>query len=105
MSNKTDNPLIRMYIKHSLIGFGIAAVFVVLLVAFNVANLGSLLVTSDIAWLAVGLLWFFHGIVFAAVQFSFAIMGMAEREDDDTPSGGLRQLTPIPVERDSRPRR
>ena len=37
--------------------------------------------------MALFLLWFFHGIVFAGVQFAIAIMNMAE---DDEPRGGLR---------------
>ncbi|QDY68808.1 hypothetical protein [Qingshengfaniella alkalisoli] len=65
--------LVRLYIRQSLIGFGISAVFVTLLLALNVANLGHLVLTSDMGWVAGFMLWFFNGIVFAGVQFALAL--------------------------------
>ncbi|MDQ7070859.1 MAG: hypothetical protein Q9M48_08995 [Rhodobacterales bacterium] len=104
--------LIRLYITHVIIGFGIAAAFVAMLLYFNVANLWHLVSTSDIGLLAVIILWWSHGIVFAGVQFGIAVMGM--KEDDQTGGGGKRQLElhlpslqqdpvliPVPVDEDS----
>lgn len=107
--------LIRLYITHVIIGFGIAAAFVAMLLYFNVANLWHLISTSDVGLLALILLWWSHGIVFAGVQFGIAVMRL---KDDDTPSGGKRQLElrlpslqqepvliPVPVEEDTKPKR
>ena len=94
--------LVRFYIRHTLIGFAIAAAFVGLLFWFNVANLWPLVSTSDVGVLAAVLLVVFHGIVFSGVQFGVAIMRMAEDGDD----GGrrdavtVRDAVPVPVARD-----
>ena len=81
--------LVRMYIKNVLIGFALAGLFVGLMLYFNIANLWHLVSTSDKGLLAVVILWFANGIVFAGVQFAIAVMGMAE-DDDDEPKGGRR---------------
>ena len=98
--------LIRMYIVNVAIGFGLAAVFVGMLLWFNIANLWHLVSHSDKGWLAVLLLWVSNGIVFAGVQFGIAVMRMKDDDDDDGPGGGLRQhvmrpdYAPIPVRTD-----
>jgi len=81
--------LIRLYITHVAIGFGIAGVFVGMLLYFNIANLMHLASMSDIGWLAVLILWLANGVVFAGVQFAIAVMRM--QDDDDEPRGGHRQ--------------
>lgn len=81
--------LVRHYIKHVLIGFLASAVFVVMLLAFNIGNLWHLISTSPVGLLAALMLWIFNGIVFAGVQFGISIMCMGD-DDDDTPGGGLR---------------
>lgn len=73
--------LVRLYIRQVAIGFGIAAVFVALLLWFNVANLRHLVFASSDGLLALFLLFFFNGIVFAGVQFGIAVMRMAEPEN------------------------
>ena len=60
-----------------------------MLLWFNVANLWNLVARDQDGILAVFLLWFLHGIVFAGVQFAFAVMMMARKDDDDGRSGGL----------------
>ena len=80
--------LVRLYIIQVLIGFALSAVFVALLLWQNVANLGHLVLTSDIGWLAVLMLFVFNGLVFAGVQFSISVMRMGE---DDTPKDGGRR--------------
>ena len=88
--------LVQLYITHVAIGFGIGAVFVALLVGFDIAGLGHLVLSSDAGWLAALMLWVSNGIIFAAVQFGIAVMRLAE--SDDRPRGGLRQgLVPVPV--------
>ncbi len=81
--------LIRVYIIQVLIGFGLAAVFVGLLLWLDVGNLRHLVMASDIGWLAVLMLFIFNGLVFAGVQFSITIMRMAE--DEKPKGGGLRK--------------
>jgi hypothetical protein len=90
--------LVKMYIRNVVIGFGIAAGFVAVLLWFNVMNLWSLVTSSDAGLLAVFLLWFMHGIVFAGVQFAWAVMAMAEK--DNGPRGGTpvaHQFEPVRV--------
>lgn len=82
--------LISLYIRHVLIGFGLAAVFVAALLWMNVGNLWHLVSTSDVGIMAVIMLFFGNGIVFSGVQFAITIMRMGE---DDEPRGGRR----IPV--------
>jgi len=79
--------LVRLYIVQSAIGFALAAAFVALLLALNVANLWHLVTHTAAGPFAVGLLWLFNGIVFSGVQFGIAVMRMAEPEH---PSGGSR---------------
>lgn len=74
--------LIRLYITQVTWGFVISAVFVGVLLALNVANLRHLITSSEIGLIALGMIWFMNGIVFAGVQFAYAIMSMAEKPQD-----------------------
>ena len=80
--------LVRLYIKNVIIGFLIAAAFVAVLIGFDVAGLRHLMLGSPAGWMAIGMMWFANGIVFAGVQFAMAVMAM--REKDDTPRGGTK---------------
>lgn len=91
--------LINLYIKNIFFGFGLSAVFVGLLMYFNIANLWHLISGSSMGWVAGVMLFMFNGIVFAGVQFGIAIMRM---QDDDEPKGGKRDelalgLQPIAI--------
>ncbi|WP_170422049.1 hypothetical protein [Ruegeria arenilitoris] len=81
--------LIRLYITQVAWGFVISAVFVGVLLGLNVANLRGLILGSEIGLIALVMIWFMNGIVFAGVQFAYAIMSMAEKPKG--PRGG----TPI----------
>ncbi|WP_290558846.1 hypothetical protein [Aestuariivita sp.] len=83
--------LIKLYIRHSLIGFAIAGVFVAALLYLNVMNLWTLVSNDQSAILVVFILWFFNGVVFASVQFAYAVMNLAEKPDR---SGG-KGVTPF----------
>ncbi|MCW8843005.1 MAG: hypothetical protein OQK00_06275 [Rhodobacteraceae bacterium] len=95
--------LIRLYITQVLAGFGLSAIFVGLLLYFNVANLWHLVTHTSGGLIAVVMLFMLNGIVFAGVQFGISIMGMA---GDDRPGGGKRddlpvmpaRLVPVPAE-------
>ncbi len=80
--------LIKLYIRNVIIGFAIAAAFVAMLLWFNVMNLWHLISTSDVGLIALFVLWFSHGVVFAAVQFGLAVMSLAEPPKG---GGGKRQ--------------
>lgn len=97
--------LVRLYIRQVAIGYAISAAFVALLVFFNVANLGVLILGSPIGWLACIMLWVFNGIVFAGVQFALALPKGHGADDDDK---GRRDALPVflaepvPVRHDER---
>lgn len=80
--------LVRLYINSVALGFAVAALFVALLMAGDVAGLRGLIFASDAGLLALALLMFFNGIVFAGVQFGIAVMRLAEPEDP-CPPGAL----------------
>ncbi len=88
----------QFYLKQSLIGFGIAALFVAGILYFNVVNLWHLISTSNIGLMALVVFWVLNGIVFAGVQMAVAVMLLA---DDDKNEGGPRgrsaQLIPVPT--------
>ena len=92
--------LVRLYLVNIAIGFGLAAVFVAMILWFNIGNLWHLVTHSDKGWLAVLILWVANGIVFAGVQFAIAVMRMKD-DDDDEPRGGhrgrVRRHLPQPV--------
>ena len=87
--------LIRLYITQAAIGFGLAGVFVAMLLWFNIANLWHLVTHSDMGFLAVLVLWVSNGVVFGGVQFAISVMRMKD-DDDDEPRGGHRR--PIRVD-------
>lgn len=82
--------LVRLYIINVAIGFGLSAAFLGLMVYFDVAGLGRLILSSDMGALAALMIFVFQGVVFAGVQFAIAVMRLAE-EEDTGPRGGLRQ--------------
>ena len=92
--------LIKLYIRQTAIGFALSAVFVALLLYFNVVNLWHLVTHTDVGVLAVFLLWLFNGIVFAGVQFGITIMLMKYDDDvdDDDHRGMPIPLTPVHAE-------
>lgn len=93
-SNEPD--LMRLYLRHCAVGFALSAVFVTMILWFNVANLGYLIQNTDVGYLAVFLLWFFNGTVFGSVQFAVSLMLKAE-SDDDEPRGGAALPVRVPA--------
>jgi len=92
---KPEPDLMRLYIRHCAVGFALSAIFVGLILWYDVVGLRGLVLGSDVGWMAVFLLWFFNGTVFGSVQFAIVIMSQADDEDDDGPKGG--KMIPIPV--------
>ncbi|TNF61267.1 MAG: hypothetical protein EP307_07170 [Rhodobacteraceae bacterium] len=90
--------LIKLYIRHTLIGFAIAAGFVAALLWFDVLGLWGMIRHDPSGWLVVFILWFFHGALFGAVQFGWAVMEMGRRDDDDRgPRGGMMIPVRVPA--------
>lgn len=90
--------LVRLYIRHVLIGFGIAALFSAMLVWLDAGGLRHLIFGTDLGWVAALMLFVANGTLFAGVQFGIAVMLMAD--DDDGPRGGRRARVarqPVPV--------
>lgn len=91
--------LIRLYIINVAIGFALSAVFLVMLIGFNLGNLRHLILETDMGYVAAAMIFMANGIIFAGVQFGIAVMRLAQ-DEDDTPRGGLRQhavLAPVKV--------
>jgi hypothetical protein len=91
MPKQQTPDLIKLYIKSCAIGLAASAVFVALLLGFDVVGLRGLVAGSSMGIVAVLMMWVFNGIVFAGVQFGISIMSMADDDDDD--EGGR----PVPV--------
>ena len=90
--------LVTLYIRHTLIGFGLAAVFVALLFWFNVANLWHLVTNDPAGYLAAFLLVMFNGIVFSGVQFGIALMRIGGDDDENDRDRGPMLPQPIRAE-------
>lgn len=86
--------LIRLYIFNCLVGFGLAGVFTGLILWFNVANIGHLVIHVSGGWLAVVVFFVLNGIVFAGVQTGIVIMTMAY-PGAPTGKGGRRAARPL----------
>ncbi len=82
--------LVRFLLRHALIGFALAMVFVGALLAFDVARLGSLVWASPSGGLAVAALTFALGLTFGSVQMGVAVMLLGEDDDRPTRGGGRR---------------
>ncbi len=111
-SRKHSEPLVRFLVKNALIGFTMAVGFVALMLFFNVGNLMTLVVGTDIGILALALLTFMIGLTFASLQMGFAVMfssndiGKAGTKADDplmtrTELARLG-LRPIPIRNQNR---
>ena len=75
--------LVRLYIRHVVIGFALALAFTGVLLGLNIANLWHLVRATSEGPLAVIMLVVFNTIVFSGVQFGFAVIGLA-RDDHDS---------------------
>ena len=81
--------LIRLYIVNVAIGFALALGFVSAIGFFDVGGLRHLVTGTEMGWLAFLMMVVFNGIVFAGVQFAYAVMSLAA--PDDGPKGGKKQ--------------
>ena len=89
--------LVRFLISHGALGFGLAAVFVGALLAFDPQDTGTLLLTAAGHWWPVMVLWFFTGLTFGAVQIGAATMLLAQREPPRPTRGSGAPATLAPA--------
>lgn len=82
--------LVRLYLVSVLTGFGLAAVFVGAIIAFDLGGIATLALRHG-AWPFLILLWFFTGLTFASAQAGMAIMSLA---DEGQGGGGRRVRIP-----------
>jgi len=104
--------LVKMLVRHAMIGFGIAAIFVAGLLLSDMGGVGTLMANSDSGLLAGFMLFFFLGLTFGSAQMGFAIMS---RDWDDDGKGHRRRarrplllpamLAPVRVKARARPAR
>lgn len=87
MRPQNEPDLMRLYLRHCAVGFALSAVFVAMIIWFNIANLSHLIFSTDAGYLAAFLLWFFNGTVFGSVQFAVSLMLNAETDDEDNGTG------------------
>jgi hypothetical protein len=78
--------LVRLFIVHTLIGYGLATLFVGALIGFDLGGIATLIANQD-AEPFILLLWFFVGLTFASAQMGMAIMSLT---DEQPPRGGKR---------------
>jgi hypothetical protein len=89
--------LVRFLVSHGALGFGLAAVFVAALLAFDPQDAATLLLTAAGHWWPVVALWFFTGLTFGAVQIGVATMLLARRDPPPPPRGGGTPATLAPA--------
>lgn len=89
---------VRFMVLHGLVGFGLAAIFVVALLWSDPGGAGRLILREG-GVPVVALLWFFTGLTFGSVQIGAAVM---LQDGADRRGGGRRQrvapaLVPAPI--------
>lgn len=75
--------LVRFLVRHALIGFVLAFVFVGALLVFDVGGLRRLAAASSYGPLAIAALTFATGLTFASVQMGMAVMLLGHRSDTE----------------------
>jgi apolipoprotein N-acyltransferase len=75
-------PPVLFLLRHALIGFALAAVFVGAVLWSNAFGLGHLLLNAAGHPLPLLLLWFFSGLTMGSIQMGVAVMGIGADDDD-----------------------
>lgn len=68
--------IVRLFVRNGLIGFGVAALFVGLLIVLDVNGLRESLAGEERLGLALFVLWLGNATLFAALQIAWAVMAM-----------------------------
>lgn len=67
------NPLIRLFLQGTAIGFAVSALFVTAIWVLDIAGIHTRAQHSDDAFVLLFILWFFNGLLFGAVQIGYAV--------------------------------
>lgn len=102
--------LIQLFLRNYAIGFVLALIFTAGILALDVAHMRHLVTHVQGGYLAVFLLFFFSGVVFAGAQTGIAVFLMAEKDEPRAPRPPRLKVTPraaqnfvpIPVRNDDR---
>ena len=73
MEPEQPNPLIRLFLNGTAVGCARSAVFVTGSWLRDIAGIHTRAAHSDDAFLVLFILWFFHGLLFGAVQISYQV--------------------------------
>ncbi|WP_189369696.1 hypothetical protein [Tateyamaria omphalii] len=73
MQPEQPNPLIRLFLNGTAVGFALSALFVTGIWLLDIAGIHTRAAQSDDAFLILFILWFFHGLLFGAVQISYVV--------------------------------
>jgi hypothetical protein len=84
---------VRFMVRHGLVGFGLAAIFVAAVLWADPGGVGGLILREG-GLPVIALLWFFTGLTFGSVQIGTAVMLQDGR--DGPPRGGRRARLPGP---------
>lgn len=80
MTDPGPNPLIRLFLGGTAMGFALSAVFVAVLWIGDVMGLASHARGSNDAFLLLFILWFFNGLLFGGVQIGYVVWNMGRRD-------------------------
>ena len=75
--------IVRLVILNWMIGFGLAAVFTGMILAFDVAGIRHLVTSVDGGWLAAFVFFMLNGIVFAGAQTGIVVMMLDASDKGD----------------------
>lgn len=73
--------IVRLYILHTLVGFGLSVIFTGLILWLDVAGIGHLVRTVDGGRIMGVVFFVLNGIVFASVQTAIVVMTMEYDEN------------------------
>lgn len=73
MQPDQPNPLIRLFLGGTAVGFALSAMFVTAIWLLDIAEIHTHAQNSDDAFLILFILWFFNGLLFGAVQIGYAV--------------------------------
>lgn len=80
----------RPCLKHITIGFGLSALFLVMALWFNIANLMTYIAETTLGWIVALLMWVVNGFVFGWVQMVVSNASVRDDDDEDDHHGGRR---------------
>ena len=93
--------LLGLFFQSLLIGALVSALFVAMIVTFDVGRIGSLLSTSGLKWPLLFILWLSQVGLFGALQFAWTICEIGGGSDDR--GSGPGRALPVRVKETDRP--